>query len=93
MANQRHMDPARVRQIGKQFENFGKVCQTTAKLLEVAIKALQASFFVGNFGGLAMARYLQQLKPRLETLGKNCLELSQDAIQSAADWEKAAKSG
>jgi hypothetical protein len=83
------MEPAKVRAMGNAFNGFGKTLTTVAKVLEVQMRILQTTAFIGNVGGAAVASYLSHIQPRIEQLGKQCMELGEDAIKSAADWERA----
>lgn len=93
MANERHMDPAKVRAMGHGLETMSSILKTVSTILEVQMTILKTTAFVGMFGGLALERYIAQIKPKIDELAKQTAELSQDAILSAADWEKAQQSG
>ena len=93
MANERHMEPAKVRAMGQALETMSSILKVVSTVLEVQMTILKTTAFIGMVGGLAVERYLAQIKPKIDELAKQTAELSQDAILSAADWEKAQQSG
>lgn len=93
MATQRHMEPAKVRAMGQGFNNFAAILKVVSSVLEVQMMILRTTAFIGLVGGLAVERYLSIIKPKIDELAKKCAELGEDAIQSAADWERANKIG
>ncbi|MBZ0307126.1 MAG: hypothetical protein K8I82_13735 [Anaerolineae bacterium] len=93
MANERHMEPAKVRAMGQAFQTASGVLKVVSNVLEVQMQILRTTAFIGMVGGLAVERYLSIIKPRIDKMAKLAEELSQDAIQSAADWEKAQGAG
>ena len=93
MANQRHMEPAKVRAMGQGLQTISSVLKAVSTVLEIQMTILKTTAFIGLVGGLAVERYLANIKPRIDQLAKMTAELSQDAILSAADWEKAQGSG
>jgi hypothetical protein len=93
MANERHMDPAKVRSMGQALETMSNVLKVVSTVLEVQMTILKTTAFIGLVGGLAVERYLAQIKPKIDEMAKMTAELSQDAILSAQDWEKAQQAG
>jgi len=93
MAKERHMDPAKVRAMGHTLETMSSVLKVVSTVLEVQMTILKTTAFIGMFGGLVLERYIAQIKPKIDELAKQTAELSQDAILSAADWEKAQLAG
>jgi hypothetical protein len=93
MATQRHLEPARVKAIGQRFSQMAQILKAISGVLETQMKILQTTAFIGLVGGLAVERYLSIIKPRVDNLAKLCIELSEDAIKSAEDWERAQQSG
>jgi len=93
MANERHMDPAKVRAMGQTLETMSSILKTVSTILEVQMTILKTTAFIGLVGGLAVERYLAQIKPKIDDMAKMTAELSQDAILSAQDWEKAQLAG
>ena len=93
MANERHMDPAKVRAMGQALETMSSILKVVSTILEVQMTILKTTAFIGMVGGLVVERYLAQIKPKIDDLAKQTAELSQDAILSAADWEKAQLAG
>jgi hypothetical protein len=93
MAKERHMDPAKVRAMGQTLETISSILKAVSTVLEVQMMILKTTAFIGLVGGLVVERYIAQIKPKVDELAKFTAELSQDAILSAADWEKAQRSG
>lgn len=93
MANERHMEPAKVRAMGQTLETISGILKAVSTVLEVQMTILKTTAFIGLVGGLVVERYLAMIKPKIDELAKFTAELSQDAILSAADWEKAQRSG
>jgi len=93
MAKERHMDPAKVRAMGQSLETMSNILKVVSTVLEVQMTILKTTAFIGLVGGLAVERYLAQIKPKIDEMAKMTAELSQDAILSAQDWEKAQQSG
>ena len=93
MANERHMEPAKVRAMGQALEAISGILKAVSTVLEVQMTILKTTAFIGLVGGLVVERYLAMIKPKIDDLAKFTAELSQDAILSAADWEKAQRYG
>lgn len=87
------MEPAKVRAMGQGLQTISSVLKAVSTVLEIQMTILKTTAFIGLVGGLAVERYLANIKPRIDQLAKMTAELSQDAILSAADWEKAQGSG
>lgn len=93
MANERHMEPAKVRSMGNTFNTFAQILNTVATALEIALQALRAAAFISMGSTMAAERFISYWQPKIKQAGKICQELAQDCILSAADWEKAAQAG
>jgi len=93
MATQRHLEPARVKTIGRGFANMAQVLKAISTVLEAQMRILQTTAFIGMVGGTAVERYIAVIKPRVDSLARLCTELSEDAIKSAEDWERAQQTG
>jgi hypothetical protein len=78
MAQEVYMDVPQVQKIADSFGKFGDTLKKVAKGLEAAIIILKASAFVGLVGNLAVASYLERIKPRVEKLAEAMLELQND---------------
>ncbi len=78
MAQEVYMDVPRVQKMADNFGKFGQTLKQIAKGLETAIIVLKATAFVGMIGNLAVASYLERIKPRVEKLSEEMLELQQD---------------
>ncbi len=93
MATQRHMEPAKVKQIGNTLNTISSVLKVVNAVLETQMAILKASALVSMFGSLAVERYIAQIQPRVKKLSETTAELAQDAIKSAEDWERAQQAG
>lgn len=74
------MDYDIVQGISDGFGVAGDTLNAVATALEVAINTLRATAFVGLVGGLALAQYLDGIKPNVEKLAATCEELKFDLI-------------
>jgi hypothetical protein len=79
--------------MGETFNTFGTTLNTIATLLQAAIQILRAASFISMGSTVAAERFLSYWQPKIKQAGKLCQELAQDAIQSAADWERAGRTG
>ena len=91
--SERHMEPAKVRAIGNSFQQMAKVLDVVDKGLEIAANGLKVAAFLGLVAAAVWERLINQVRPVIQQLEKTCGELSQDALASAADWERAQQSG
>jgi hypothetical protein len=74
------MDYEAVQKMADGFSTASDTLQGVSKALEVAIAVLKATAFVGLVGNLALARYLEGIKPNVDRLSATCEELSMDLI-------------
>jgi hypothetical protein len=82
MATEVYMDVPAVQKMADSFGKFGNTLKTIAKGLETAIMVLKISAFVGMFGNLAVASYLERIKPKIVKLSEQMFELERD-VESA----------
>lgn len=78
MAQEVYMDVPQVQKMADSFGKFGQTLKQIAKGLETAIMILKATAFVGMIGNLAVASYLERIKPRVEKLSEEMFELQSD---------------
>lgn len=85
------MDYNVVQNMSNIFNTSSQVLKAVAKALEIASAILKATAMFGMVGNLALAKYLDRIKPKVEQLAADCAELSQDlkgAIMSLRDGDK-----
>ncbi len=78
MAQEVYMDIPQVQKMADSFGKFGETLKRIAKGLETAIMILKATAFVGMIGNLAVASYLERIKPRVEKMSEEMFELQGD---------------
>jgi hypothetical protein len=78
MAQEVYMDVPQVQKMADSFGKFGQTLKRIAKGLETAIMILKATAFVGMIGNLAVASYLERIKPRVEKMSEEMFELQND---------------
>ena len=86
MAQEVYMDVPQVQKMADNFGTFGETLKRIAKGLETAIMVLKATAFVGMVGNLAVASFLERIKPRVEKLGEKMLELQGDVRGAIAHY-------
>lgn len=74
------MDYDAVQRMADGFSRSADTLQAVSKALEVAIGILKASAFLGLVGNMALAHYLEGIKPNVDRLAATCEELSMDLI-------------
>lgn len=72
------MDYDVVESMAKTFGTSRDVLKAVAKALEIASAILKATAMFGMVGNLALARYLDGIKPKCETLADTCNEMQGD---------------
>lgn len=81
--------------VGNVSQGFG-VAATTLKAvsvaLEVAIRAAQAATIISLGSSQALARYLSNIKPRVDRLAATCEEMSNDLRVAIAEHMQADQS-
>ena len=74
------MDYDAVQRMSDGFRTSSETLQAVSKALEVAIGILKATAFFGMVGNLALAHYLEGIKPNVDRLSNTCEEMSMDLI-------------
>ncbi|MCD4685438.1 MAG: hypothetical protein K8S97_05845 [Anaerolineae bacterium] len=85
------MDYDAVQTMSSGFNNAADTLQGVIQALEVAITILKVTAFFGLVGNIAMARYLEGIKPNVDRLAGTCEELGMDlmgAIVSLRDGDQ-----
>lgn len=82
------MEVPGVKKMGKSFEDIGSVLDGVSKVMNVLLTTLRATAFVGMFGGWALQSYLEQVKPVVDRLAKQCKEIGKDLVFSAQAYER-----
>ncbi|MBW6472842.1 MAG: hypothetical protein K0B14_06940 [Anaerolineaceae bacterium] len=93
MAQEVYMDVPAVQKIASNFGKFGQTLKRIAKGLETAIMVLKATAFVGMIGNLAVASYLERIKPRVEKLAEDMIELQHDVNAAVKHYQTGDLSG
>lgn len=84
------MDYDAVQRMSDGFRTASDTLEAVSRALEVAIGILKATAFFGLVGNLALANYLENIKPNVDRLAATCQELSMDlmgAIVSLRDGD------
>lgn len=87
------MDYEVVENMAKVFNTSSKTLEIVSKALEIASAILKATAMFGLVGNLALARYLDNIKPKVDTLAKDTAELSKDCIGAVRSLRDGDKSG
>jgi len=74
------MDYGEVQKLADGFRTAGDTLEAVGKALEVAIGILKATAFFGLVGNLALAHYLEGIKPNVDRLAATCEETSMDLV-------------
>lgn len=74
------MDYGMVEKMANVHGTSADVLKMVAKALEIASAILKATAMFGMVGNLALARYLDNIKPKVEKLSATNAELKQDLI-------------
>jgi hypothetical protein len=69
-----------VQRMSEGFNNASDTLRTVSQALEVAIAILKATAFFGLVGNLALASYLDGIKPNVDRLAATCEELGLDLM-------------
>jgi hypothetical protein len=83
-----YMDTDAVRGMAKSFGTIGDVLQGVNKAMEMLSNTLKATAFVGLVGGLAVAHYIDAIRPQIEDIPEKCEELDKDLAASANAYER-----
>lgn len=83
-----YMDTDAVRGMAKSFGTIGDVLQAVNKAMEALSTILKATAFVGMVGGLAVANYIDNIRPQIEDVAEKCEELNKDLDASVQSYEQ-----
>ena len=75
------------------FGKFGQSLKEIARGLESAIIILKVTAFVGMVGNLAVASFLERIKPRVEKMAEKMIELQRDLKGAIAHYTTGDVSG
>ena len=93
MSDQRHLDPVAVKAMGQRYYKMAQTLKRISGVLDMQMRILESSAFKDLVGQSAVARYINSTQPRIDALAALCGVLTEDAIKSAEDWERAQLSG
>lgn len=82
------MDIPAVRNMAKKFDTISDTLTNVSKVMQTLITTLKTTAFVGMVGGLALAHYIESVKPTIDTMAKNCAELNKDLVASVDAYER-----
>jgi hypothetical protein len=87
------MDYDAVQRMSDGFRTSSETLQAVSKALEIAIGILKATAFFGMVGNLALAHYLEGIKPNVDRLSNTCDEMSMDLIGAIVSLRDGDSSG
>jgi uncharacterized protein YukE len=88
MAEKVFMNVPAVRQIAKNFKQVGDTLENVARVMEALVNILRGTAFVGMVGGLALAQYIDSIKPHIQQMSRKCQELFSDLNKSVDAYER-----
>jgi hypothetical protein len=87
------MDVDAVRGTARTLGRIGEVLGTVGNALEGLVQTLRATAFIGLVGGFAVAQTIETVRPQIERMGEQCLELERDVNASADAYERGDATG
>lgn len=87
MAKEVYMDVPKVIGFGDTMENLGEAVKRVSNVLNTLITALKATAFIGLFGNFVMTTFLEQMKPKIDKLAEDCIEIGGDLKASARAYQ------
>jgi hypothetical protein len=87
MTDEIYMDIPAVRQMAKTFGQLGDILEAVNKVLEGLSMTLKTTAFMGLVGGLAVAFFIDRIRPQIEDLAEKCHELNTDLDASVTAYE------
>lgn len=87
------MDLDAVQRMADGFRSMGDVMKNVDQGLEIAINILKATAMFGLVGNLALARYLEGIKPHVDRLGEKFSELNYDLVGAIVSYRDGDTSG
>lgn len=88
MTDEIYMEVPAVRQMAKTFGQLGEILQAVNKVLEGLSMTLKVTAFMGLVGGLAVAFFIDRIRPQIEDLAEKCQELNEDLDASVDAYER-----
>lgn len=88
MADKVYMNVPAVRQIAKNFKQIGDTLENVVRVMEALVNILRGTAFVGMVGGLALAQFIESIKPQIQQMGRKCQELFSDLNRSVDAYER-----
>ena len=88
-----YMETERVMQMSKAFGTASDILKRVSQVLEIQMRILDTTAFIGNVGGTAVARYLETIKPQIDQLSQKCEEISMDLDRAVKAWVEATDRG
>ena len=87
------MDIDSVQRMADGFRSMGDVMKAVGQGLEIAIDILRATAMFGLVGNLALANYLDGIKPHVDNLGTKFGEMNYDLIGAIVSYRDGDTSG
>ena len=87
------MDIPAVRGIAKTCNDVGETLDTVNKTMETLVTVLRTTAFMGLVGGLALAQFIESIRPYIEKVSQECLEMSKDLGVSVDAFERGDQQG
>lgn len=87
------MNVPAVRGVAKTCNDVGETLSVVNKTMETLVTVLRTTAFMGLVGGLALAQYIDSIRPYVEQVSKDCLELSKDLGISVNAFERGDQQG
>jgi len=88
-----YMDVEAVQGVADSFSTMADVMNGVGQALEIAIGILKATAFFGMVGNMAMAMYLEGIKPNVDTLATKFGDLNMDIIGAIVNYRDGDTSG
>ena len=82
------MDYAVIGEVSKGFSTSATALRTIAKILQALVQTLRAMAFASMGTSLALAKYYDTIRQKVENLSKLCEEFSGDLAQAINDHKK-----
>ncbi len=93
MAQQVYMDIPAVRNMAKRFTSIGETLKTVSRTLQALVNVLKSTAFVGAVGGLAVAHFMEAIKPFIDKMAQQCAEMGRDLDASVSAYERGDATG
>lgn len=87
------MDTDKMKNVANGFEGVSNVLKAVSMALQAAMVALKVASFI-SFGATAwMERWVSNIQPKVENLGKKTGEISNDIEKAIANHQAASRAG